>query len=120
MPFWKWAKVRPLVEKEEEEEEKKREECKGETFEAPLEMGVAMIYKTNYAVHATQWKEILSTAYVWFDWASMPQVITSSSDILSVEEKEKLKRDNRNAVYENFFDFFGGPLINTNNNRSNN
>ena len=70
----------------------------GEIQKVELNAYQAMIYKTNYAVHATQWKEILSTAYVWFDWASMPQVITSSSDILSVEEKEKLQRDNRNAV----------------------
>ena len=64
-----------------------------------VDMGVyhAMIYKTNYTVYAEEWKEILSTAYIWIDWSSMPQPNAFSLNV-SAEEKNKITINQRNAI----------------------
>jgi len=46
-----------------------------------------LFYKTNTITSSKEWKEILSTAYVWIDWASMPQ----PSACPASESKEKKK-----------------------------
>jgi hypothetical protein len=64
-----------------------------------VEMNVfqSMMYKTNHVVRANDWKEILSTAYVWIDWASMPQP-SACPPSMSQEKKKKMEKDLGNAV----------------------
>ena len=57
----------------------------------------AMYFKKNYVVRAEEWKEILSTAYVWIDWASMPQPSACSPSV-SQDKKAKMETDLGNAV----------------------
>ena len=32
-----------------------------------------LIYKENVITNASEWKELLSNAYIWYDWFSQPQ-----------------------------------------------
>ena len=48
-----------------------------------------LFYKTNFTKRSEQWKEILNTAYVWIDWASMPQP-GACSPSTSKEEKDTM------------------------------
>ena len=64
-----------------------------------VEMNVfhTMMYKTNRVVKSSEWKEMLSSAYIWFDWGSMPQ--PSAYPPLTPKKKiEKSQTDLRNAV----------------------
>ena len=55
------------------------------------------MYKTNHVVKSSEWKEILSSAYIWFDWGSMPQ--PSAYPLGTPKKKiEKSQTDLRNAV----------------------
>ena len=64
-----------------------------------VEMNVfhTMMYKTNRIMEADEWKEMLSTAYVWIDWASMPQPSACPPGVPK-EEKKKMDTDLGNAV----------------------
>jgi len=45
----------------------------GEINQTKMNLVHTMIYKTKHLTTHKEWKELLDTAYVWFDWASMPQ-----------------------------------------------
>ena len=64
-----------------------------------VEMNVfhTMMYKTNRIMNAKEWKEMLSTTYVWIDWASMPQPSACPSSVPK-DEKKKMGTDLGNAV----------------------
>jgi ankyrin repeat protein len=64
-----------------------------------VEMNVfhTMMYKTNRIMKADEWKEMLSTTYVWIDWASMPQPSACPSSVPK-DEKKKMGKDLENAV----------------------
>jgi len=57
----------------------------------------AMMFKTNHVVQAEEWEEILRTAYVWIDWASMPQPSACPPSV-SQDKKNKIGTDLGNAV----------------------
>jgi len=57
----------------------------------------ALLFKTNFVVRAEEWKEILSTAYVWIDWASMPQPSACPQSV-NQEKKKQMGTDLGNAV----------------------
>ena len=48
-----------------------------------------LLYKQNTITSASEWKEQLSNAYVWYDWVSQPQ----PSQETSQEEVKRLGRD---------------------------
>jgi len=56
-----------------------------------------LVYKTNHVVQAEEWKEILSTSYVWIDWASMPQPSVSFPNT-SIDAKDSIRAEFDNAV----------------------
>jgi len=56
-----------------------------------------LVYKTNRVVRAEEWNELLRTAYVWIDWASMPQP-SACPPSAGIEEKKKMGTDLGNAV----------------------
>ena len=64
-----------------------------------VEMNVfhTMMYKTNRIMRADEWKEMLSTTYVWIDWASMPQPSACPPSVPK-DEKKKMGTDLGNAV----------------------
>jgi ankyrin repeat protein len=64
-----------------------------------VEMNVfhTMMYKTNLVMRADEWKEMLSTTYVWIDWASMPQPSACPPSVPK-DEKKKMETDLGNAV----------------------
>jgi hypothetical protein len=64
-----------------------------------VEMNVIqkMFYKENTTTTSNEWEDILSTAYVWIDWASMPQP-SACPPSMGIEEKEKMGTDLGNAV----------------------
>jgi len=64
-----------------------------------VEMNVfhTLIYEDNYVTLSGEWKEMLSTAYVWFDWASMPQP-SACPPGTSEEKKKEMEADLGNAV----------------------
>ena len=64
-----------------------------------VEMNVfhTMMYKTNRIMNAKEWKEMLSTTYVWIDWASMPQPSACPPSVPK-DEKKKMGTDLGNAV----------------------
>ena len=64
-----------------------------------VEMNVfhTMMYKTNRIMEADEWKEMLSTTYVWIDWASMPQPSACPPSVPK-DEKKKMGTDLGNAV----------------------
>jgi hypothetical protein len=57
----------------------------------------AIVYRTNYVVRTKKWKSILSTAYVWIDWASMPQPSACPPSV-SQEEKDEMGMNLGKAV----------------------
>jgi len=69
----------------------------GEISQVQMNVFHTMIYKTNHIVRAKEWKEILNTAYVWFDWASMPQPSACPPSVTK-EEKDRMGTDLGNAV----------------------
>jgi hypothetical protein len=69
----------------------------GEISRVDMNVFHTMMYKTNCVVRAKEWKEILSTAYVWIDWASMPQPSACPPSV-SQDEKKKMGTDLGNAV----------------------
>ena len=64
-----------------------------------VEMNVfhTMMYKTNRIMEADEWQEMLSTTYVWIDWASMPQPSACPPSVPK-DEKKKMGTDLGNAV----------------------
>jgi len=64
-----------------------------------VEMNVfhTIMYKTNRIMEAKEWKEMLSTTYVWIDWASMPQPSACPPGVPK-DEKKKMGTDLGNAV----------------------
>ena len=48
-----------------------------------------LLYKQNTITSASEWKELLSNAYVWYDWVSQPQPSQGTSQ----EEVKRLERD---------------------------
>jgi hypothetical protein len=48
-----------------------------------------LVYKQNTITTSSEWKELLSNAYVWYDWISQPQ----PSQGTSLEEVKRLERD---------------------------
>ena len=68
----------------------------GEISQVDMNVMHRFFYKTNYIVKSSEWNEILRTAYVWFDWGSMPQ--PSASPDASKEEREEMETDLGNGV----------------------
>ena len=69
----------------------------GEISQVEMNVFHTMMYKTNHIVKSSEWKEILSSAYIWFDWGSMPQ--PSAYPPGTPKKKiEKSQTDLRNAV----------------------
>jgi len=64
-----------------------------------VEMNVfhTMMYKTNRIMKVDEWQEMLSTTYVWIDWASMPQPSACPPSVPK-DEKKKMGTDLGNAV----------------------
>ena len=82
----------------------------GEISKVEMNVFQTIMYETNHVVRSTEWKEILSTAYIWIDWASMPQPSACPLSV-SQEKKKKMGTDLGNAVksipaYVSFFFFF--------------
>jgi ankyrin repeat protein len=69
----------------------------GEISQVQINIFHTMLYKTNHVVRADKWKEILSTAYVWIDWASMPQPSACPASIPR-EKKQNMGTDLGKAV----------------------
>ena len=57
----------------------------------------SILYKDTYSTSSEEWKYILSAAYVWIDWASMPQPSACSPSVPK-KEKDKMGTDLGNAV----------------------
>jgi len=81
----------------------------GEISQVEMNVVHTMIYKTNHIVYTKEWKEIMSSAYVWIDWASMPQP-SACPPSTSDDEKEILGTNLGKAVksipaYVIFFSF---------------
>ena len=69
----------------------------GEISQVEMNVFHTMMYKTNHVVKSSEWEEILSSAYIWFDWGSMPQ--PSAYPPGTPKKKiEKSQTDLRNAV----------------------
>jgi hypothetical protein len=69
----------------------------GEISQVEMNVFHSMVYKTNRVVKAKEWKEILTAAYVWIDWASMPQPSACPASVPK-EDKENMERDLGKAV----------------------
>jgi hypothetical protein len=69
----------------------------GEISQVEMNVTHSKLYKKNHIVRAEEWKELMSTAYVWIDWASMPQPSACSPSV-SQEKKKKMETDLGNAV----------------------
>ena len=69
----------------------------GEISQVEMNVFHTMMYKTNRIMKADEWKEMLSTAYVWIDWASMPQPSACPPSVPK-DEKKKMGTDLGNAV----------------------
>jgi hypothetical protein len=69
----------------------------GEISQVEMNVFHTMMYKTNLVMKADEWKEMLSTAYVWIDWASMPQPSACPPSVPK-DEKKKMGTDLGNAV----------------------
>jgi len=69
----------------------------GEISQVAINYFHAMVYKTNCVVRAEEWKEILSTVYVWIDWASMPQPSVCLPGVPK-EEKKSMETNLGNAM----------------------
>ena len=48
-----------------------------------------LLYKQNTITTSSEWKELLSNAYVWYDWISQPQPAQGTS----LDEVKRLQRD---------------------------
>ena len=69
----------------------------GEISKVEMNSFHTLLYKANRVVHSEEWKEILSTAYVWIDWASMPQP-SACPPTMSQKEKNIMRKNMKNAV----------------------
>ncbi|MDC3321705.1 hypothetical protein OAV88_03805 [bacterium] len=68
----------------------------GEISQVEMNVFHALMYKTNHVVDVKEWKSILRKAYVWIDWASMPQ--PSASPNASKEKKKTMGTNLGKAV----------------------
>jgi hypothetical protein len=64
-----------------------------------VEMNIShvLMYKSNHVTSSKEWKDLLSRAYIWFDWISMPQPSAMPSTT-SKEKKNRMETDLKNAV----------------------
>jgi len=69
----------------------------GEISQVEMNAIQKIFYKENITTTSNEWKGILNTAYVWIDWASMPQPSACPPSV-SQEMKEKLGKHLGNAV----------------------
>ena len=69
----------------------------GEISQVEMNVFHTMMYKTNLVVQAKEWEEILRAAYVWIDWASMPQP-SACPPSTPKEEKQNMETDLGKAV----------------------
>jgi len=69
----------------------------GEISQVEMNVLQSIMYKNSITVRSKEWKEILSTAYVWIDWASMPQPSACPAGVAK-EEKENMGTDLGKAV----------------------
>ncbi|MDC3321555.1 ankyrin repeat domain-containing protein [bacterium] len=69
----------------------------GEIDRVSMSVFHRLLYKENITTTHEEWKEILETAYIWFDWSSMPQPSACISS-MSKEKKEKMGFELGNAV----------------------
>jgi hypothetical protein len=69
----------------------------GEISQVEMNAFQSIMYKINHVVQAEVWQEMLSTTYVWIDWASMPQPSACPPSVPK-GEKNKMGTDLGNAV----------------------
>jgi len=69
----------------------------GEISKVEMDCFHTLVYKDNITTRSKEWKEILNTAFVWIDWASMPQPSACLQSV-SKEEKSKMGKDLGKAV----------------------
>jgi ankyrin repeat protein len=69
----------------------------GEISQVEMNVFHTMMFKTNYVVKAQEWKDSLSTSYVWIDWASMPQP-SACPPSASQEKKKEMGTELAKAV----------------------